>query len=234
MRFLLRFYFVFAASCAVLSAKIVFDSKTIEVQVKPGQDMVTGFFPFKIVDEEETIVKAEVFCMCLEPQVPLNPDRSPKLNWKVGEKGVIKGRFSTKQFLGTVEKSIEVTMKGHEKPVMLNFRVVIPELIKLEPATLKWDKGSKAEERVIKITVNHDKPIKIVSHQGNNDKVFPYEFKTIKEGQEYEVRIKPTSTEQSGMGMISLRTDSEFPRFKRKVIYAVVRPKTTGKPVNLK
>ncbi|MDB4370197.1 hypothetical protein N9Z23_02790, partial [Akkermansiaceae bacterium] len=81
---------------------------------------------------------------------------------------------------------------------------------------------------------DHAKPIKIISDMGNNDKVFPYELKTIKEGWEYELRIKPTSTENSGMGMISLRTDSSFPRFKRKILYAVIRPKTAGAPVKIK
>ena len=133
----------------------------------------------------------------------------------------------------TVEKAIKLTM-ADGKEINLNFRVVIPELIQLAPSTLKWNKGESANERVVKITVNHDKPIKIISDMGNNDKVFPYELKTIKEGWEYEIRIKPTSTEISGMGMISLRTDSPFPRFKRKVLYAVVRPKMTGSPVKIK
>jgi hypothetical protein len=227
------FFVVLFAAWLPLSAEIVFEKKTIEVVVKPGQNLAMGLFPFKIVDEDETIIKADVFCTCLEPQIPLGPDRTPKLHWKVGEKGVIKGRFETKQFLGTVEKAIELTLASGKK-VTLNFRVIIPELIKLEPATLKWDRGGAADERVVKITVDHNKPIKIISDVGNNDKVFPYELKTIKEGWEYEIRIKPTSTENSGMGMISLRTDSLFPRFKRKILYSVIRPKTSGAPVKIK
>ncbi|MEN8773088.1 MAG: hypothetical protein ABF379_14695 [Akkermansiaceae bacterium] len=233
MRVLLLFILALFGVDMRLSAEMVFEKKTIEVHVKPGQNLAMGLFPFEIVGEGETIVKADVFCTCLTPQIPLGPDRTAKLDWKVGEKGVIKGRFETKQFLGTVEKAIEITLAGGNK-VTLNFRVIIPELIKLEPATLKWNKGEAADERVVKITVDHDKPIKIVSDMGNNDKVFPYTLKTIKEGWEYELRIKPTSTETSGMGMISLRTDSTFPRFKRKVLYAVVRPKTVRNPVKIK
>ncbi|MDB4514456.1 hypothetical protein N9092_09150, partial [Akkermansiaceae bacterium] len=104
----------------------------------------------------------------------------------------------------------------------------------LTPSTLKWSKGGVADERVVRITINHDKPIKILSDTGNNDKIFPYQLKTIKEGWEYEIRLKPTSTEKPGMGMISLRTDSPFPRFKRRVLYAVVQPKVSGKPATIR
>ena len=227
-------FLILVGGIAPLSAEMVFETKSVEVTVKPGQNLAMGLFPFKIVGEDERIVKADAFCTCLTPQVPLGPDRTAKLDWKVGEKGVIKGRFETEQFLGTVEKSIKIFLEGKKEPVILNFQVIIPELIKLEPATLKWNLGESPDERVVKISVNHDKPIRIVSDMGNNDKVFPYTLKTIKEGWEYELRIKPTSTEKSGIGMISLRTDSPFPRFKRKVLYAVVRPKTTGEPVKVK
>jgi hypothetical protein len=234
MKFPILFIVALIGVFGSLSAEMVFENKTVEVVVKPGQNLAMGLFPFKIVGEDERIVKADAFCTCLTPQVPLGSDRTPKLNWKVGEKGVIKGRFETKQFLGTVEKSIKVFLAGRDEPVILNFQVIIPELIKLEPSTLKWSKGDLADERVVKITVNHDKPIKILSDMGNNDKVFPYKLKTIKEGWEYELRLKPTSTEEPGMGMISLRTDSPFPRFKRRVLYAVVQPKMAGKPLKIR
>lgn len=229
MKLPILFIFVLIGAWLPINAEMVFKEKTIEVIVKPGQNLAMGLFPFEITGKDERIVKADAFCTCLTPQVPLGPDRTPKLNWKVGEKGVIKGRFETKQFLGTVEKSIKIFLAGVKEPVILNFKVVIPELIKLSPSTLKWNRGGVADERVVKITVNHDKPIKILSDMGNNNKVFPYELKTIKEGWEYELRLKPTSTEKSGMGMISLRTDSPFPRFKRRVLYAVVRPKNSVK-----
>ena len=234
MKLLIPFVIALFGVCGSLSAEMVFENKTVGVVVEPGQNLAMGLFPFKIVGEDERIVKADAFCTCLTPQVPLGSDRAPKLNWKVGEKGVIKGRFETKQFLGTVEKSIKIFLAGRDEPTILNFQVVIPELIKLTPSTLKWSKGGVADERVVRITINHDKPIKILSDMGNNDKIFPYQLKTIKEGWEYEIRLKPTSTEKPGMGMISLRTDSPFPRFKRRVLYAVVQPKVSGKPATIR
>lgn len=207
------------------SGEMVFEKTVVEIDVKPGEDEVIASFPFEIKGEEETIVGSKVFCTCVgEPRVePLNPDRSPKLNWKVGEKGVIKIKMETAQFLGTVEKGAALKLLGREEPINLMIRVNIPELIKVEPTNLKWDLGSAPEEKVARITIKHDKPIKILEHVGRNTESFPYEFVTIKEGWEYEVRVKPTSTAKAGLGMISLRTDCEHPRFKRAAVYATVR-----------
>ena len=212
-----------------LWAEMVFDSQLVEVDIKPGQDEVIASFPFVIKGEDEKIVGMEVFCSCVgNPRVePLNPDRSPKLNWKVGDKGVIKLKMETAQFLGTVEKGAGLKLHGREELVKLTIRVNIPELIKLVPNNLKWDLGTATDQKTARILVKHDKPIKIIQHKGRNTEVFPYELVTIREGWEYEIRVKPTSTAMAGLGLISLQTDSEFPRFKRVAVYATVRRNLT-------
>lgn len=212
-------------------AKIVFDSELVEIDVKPGEDVVTAVFPFKVEEEDETIVKVDVHCVCLGVRVePLNPDRSAKLDWKVGEEGEIKIRFDTSKFMGTVEKGAALVLADREKPVDLTVRVKVPELIKVEPTTLKWARGGEGGEKVARITINHDKPIKIVQDVGRNKQAFPYELVTIREGWEYEVRMKPANTNESGMGMVLLTTDSEHPRFKRTAVYGVVRPELKSRP----
>lgn len=214
---------------SILSAEMVFDSQLVEVDLKPGQDEVIASFPFEIKGTDEKIEGMEVFCSCVgNPRVePLNPDRSAKLNWKVGEEGVIKLKMETAQFLGTVEKGAGLKLAGRKELIKLTIRVNIPELIKLVPNNLKWDLGAANEEKTARILIKHDKPIKIVQHKGRNTEVFPYELVTIREGWEYEVRVKPNSTARAGLGMISMQTDSEFPRFKRVSVYATVRRNLT-------
>jgi len=217
--------FLFASALS-LQAEMVFEKTLVEIDVDPGANEVTGEFPFEIKGSEETIASYDALCTCLAARVePLLSDRSAKLQWKPGETGVIKARFDTSKFLGTVDKAIELKLEGRKEPIILTVRVHIPELVKLEPATLKWDKGGEAEEKVIKITIDHTSPIKIISHSANNEKTYPYTFKTIKEGKEYEIRVKPIDTSESGMGVISLRTDCEIGKFKRANIYVVTRPK---------
>ena len=213
-----------------LLAEIVFEKSLVEINVGHDQSEVTGEFHFEIKGTEETIISYDALCTCLAGRVePLLPDRSAKLHWKPGEKGVIKARFDTSKFLGTVDKAIELKLKGKE-PVALTVRVHIPQLVQLEPQTLKWEKGGEATEKVIKVKINHDKPIKIISHSANNDSVYPYELKTIKEGWEYEIHVKPSSTAEAGIGVISLRTDSKVAKFKRAAAYVTTRPKLKARP----
>ncbi len=210
---------------SVSTAEMAFKSKLVEIQVGHDQNEVTGEFPFEIKGSDETILSYDALCTCLAGRVePLLPDRSAKLHWKPGEKGVIKARFDTSKFVGTVDKAIELKLKGHE-PIHLTVRVHIPQLLELSPSTLKWDKDGPAEEKVIKIKVNHSEPIMITSHSATNEKAYPYEVKTLKEGWEYEVRVKPAATNETGMGMISLRTDCKVPKFKRAIVYVTTRPK---------
>ncbi len=224
---------VFVGMGMSLSARMVFETKLVEIDVKPDETFVTGEFPFEVTGGGETIISYDALCSCLAGRVePLLPDRSAKLSWKAGEKGVIKARFDTSKFLGTVDKAIELKLKGEKEPIHLTVRVNVPDLVQLTPSTLKWDKGSEAVEKVIKVKITHSEPIKIISHSANNEKTYPYEFKTIKEGWEYEIRVKPTDTAQSGMGMISLRTDSKISKFKRTTAYVTTKPKLKMKPLS--
>ena len=226
------FSFALFLSMAAASAEMVFESKLVEITVKPGQKVVTGNFPFEIKNGPAAVVNYDAKCTCLAARLePLNPDRSVKLVWKEGEKGRVMTQFDTSRFLGTVEKAIELNLEGQKEPTILTVRIHVPELVKMEPSSLKWDKGGKAGEKVMKITIHHDKPIRIVKHVGNNDKIFPYKFVTIRDGWEYEIRITPTDTAESGIGMISLTTDCKFPRFKRAAAYAVIRPALKVAPV---
>lgn len=223
--------FAFLSVSLPVSAEMVFESQLVEIDVKPDEDQVTGEFPFEIKGDAETIISYDALCTCLAARVePLMPDRSAKLHWKVGDKGIIKTTFDTSKFLGTVEKAIELKLKGRD-PIILTVKVNIPQVIQMEPNTLRWEKGGEADEKVIKIKVNHTKPIKIISHSSNKDEIYPYELKTIKEGWQYEIRVKPKNTTESGMGMISLRTDCEITKFKRAIVYVVTKPKLKIRPV---
>lgn len=216
-----------ALFCALLpvQAEMVFERKLVEIHASPDSKSVIGEFPFVIKGKDETIKEYDAKCICLGARVePLNPDRSAKLHWKVGESGKMLGKLDVSKFLGTVDKAIELKLEGESEPIVLTLRVQIPELVALEPANLKWDLGGPAEPQTMKIKVKHTKPIRIIKHTGNNPR-FDYEFKVIKEGWEYEMVVTPKDTASSGLGMLSLTTDCEFPRFKRAMGYAVIRPK---------
>ena len=207
-----------------VSADMVFEKTLIEIQASPGDKTVMGEFNFEIKGKDEKIKDYDAKCSCLAARVePLNPDRSTKLDWKVGEKGKIMAKFDVENFRGTVDKAIELNLVGASESISLVIRVHVPELIIIEPSSLKWDLGGSAESKVFKIKMNGTEPIRILSHSGNNSN-FPYDLKTIKEGSEYEVTVKPVSTDGSRIGLITFRTDSKYSRFSRATAYVVVKP----------
>jgi len=214
-------------------AEMVFETQLVEIFASPDDKEVIGEFPFRIEEQEVTIQSYDAKCVCLAARVePLNPDRSVKLNWKVGESGKMMTKFDVTKFLGTVDKAIELNVVGGEEPIILTVRVHVPELISLTPTNLRWDLGGPAHPQTMKIEVKHQNPIKVTNHRGNNPK-FDYQFKTIKEGWEYEVVVTPRDTSASALGMLSFTTDCEFPRFKRAMGYAVIRPqRNPSQPAN--
>ena len=215
--------FLLLSVLSVASAKMVFETQLVEIKAKPDVSIVTAEFPFKIEGEVAEIIEFDAPCTCLTAKIPLKADRSPKLRWEVGENGKILGNFKMWNFKGTVDKAIVLKMKG-EKPIQLVVRVTIPILFDIQPSTLMWELGEKSSEKVFKVKVNYDKPIKILENSGTSE-MFPYEVKTIKEGWEYEIRVKPTSTETPGMGMIRLKTDCSIKRHERHQVFAVVKRK---------
>ncbi|MEJ6634476.1 MAG: hypothetical protein QNL77_02065 [Akkermansiaceae bacterium] len=209
---------------ALASAEMVFETKLVEITAKSDVEVVTAEFPFKIEGDVSEIIEYDAPCTCLTARIePLKADRATKLRWEVGEGGRIFGKFKMGNFKGTIDKAIVLKLKG-EDPIQLVVRVTIPVLFEIQPSTLSWDLGEVTAEKVFKIKVNHSKPIKILENSGTS-KLFPYEVKKIKEGWEYEIRVKPTSTETPGMGMIRLKTDCEIKRHERHQVFAVVKRK---------
>ncbi len=217
------FLLTFSMLTALASAKMVFETQLIEITAAPEITEVSAKFPFKIEDEVSEIIEYDAPCTCLTARIlPLQQDRSTQLRWEVGEKGEIIGRFKMGNFKGTVDKAIVLKMKGKEEPIQLVVRVTIPALFKIEPSTLTWDQGEATSEKVFKVKVDHSAPINIMEHSGTSE-TFPYEVRTIKEGWEYELRVKPTSTATPGMGMIRIKTDCSIKRHERHQVFVVVK-----------
>ncbi|MGJ8694743.1 MAG: hypothetical protein ACSHYF_00360 [Verrucomicrobiaceae bacterium] len=214
---------LFLTACGLLRAEMVFETQLVSVEAEPDALQVKVEFPFEIKGEPVTIVEYDAYCSCLSAKIfPLNPDRSTKLHWDVGEKGKVVGYFKLGSFKGTVEKPIALKLRGVDELVHLMVKVHIPVLVAIEPSTHTWEVGGALEEKVFSIKVQNDEPIHLTGHSGTNEG-FPYEVKTIKEGREYELRVKPGSTETPGMGIIRLQTDCPIPRHSKHQIFVVVK-----------
>lgn len=206
----------------VFAAKgFTFTKEKVAVTAAPDATKVTVPYHFENKTRRTlTIAKYDSACSCLSAKV-----KGSKLVYKPGEKGEIRVQFAIGNFSGTVEKTVLLwtTDDPDEQPsTVMTVALTIPVLFEVEPMTLLWDQNGPAKAKTIKLKVNNDKPIRIVSHAGTN-KDFPYALKTIRDGWEYELVVTPASTAEPGFGMIKITTDSSIARYKRQQAFVCVR-----------
>jgi hypothetical protein len=200
------------------AASFSFEKKVVAVTAKPDQDVVACDFAFEVEGEgEATIANFDVPCSCLEAQISDNG----RLVWEAGETGTVRGLFKTGTFRGTVDKNITLVMADGAKHT-LTIRLTMPELLKIEPKTLKWQLGGDGESKSFEITTHAAEPLHITQVSGTNDEKFPYELETLEEGKRYRLTISPSNIGETGFGLIRFLTDSKYEKHKSYQAFAVV------------
>ena len=197
---------------------LVFEKTLIEVIAAPDQELVTADFAFSSQGEGPAVIKRyDAPCSCLEAQI----SDGGRLNWASGEKGTVRGLFKVGNFRGTVDKQISVLMtdgKRHD----LTVRMTTPELLKIEPKTLKWAEGETPERKFFELTVSGEEALKILKISGTNEEKFPFELETLEEGRRYRLSVTPSETDSRGFGLLRIATDSKFKKHQSYQAYAVV------------
>lgn len=192
-----------------------------ELTVKPEERRVTVDFEFENKSNQAvTISKYDSSCSCVSVQV-----KGGKLHYASGEKGMIRGVFDMGNLSGTVEKAIQVWLKGDgevEPSIALTVRIEIPVLVEISPKTLRWDIGAVPDSKVIEITMNHDQPITVKSATCSNEN-FLTVLKVVEEGKKYQLVVTPQQTGTPGIGVINISTDCEVARQATQRAFTVIR-----------
>ncbi|MGJ8672363.1 DUF1573 domain-containing protein [Rubritalea sp.] len=211
-----------------LYADLVFDQTVKKIDAAADAKEVKVEFPFQNTGASPVVVERfDAPCSCMFAKLEGGEkQKDGSVSIAPGEKGVFKGRFELGNFKGTVDKKIVVWMKGDaedDPSVSLNTQVSIPYLIAAFPQSLMWQVGEEAVEKVIEVKVDHSEPIKVIKHTSSSPN-FSYEFITKEEGEFYELRVKPKSTEKVTFAAIRLTTDSPNPRYKMVQTFMTVKP----------
>ncbi|WP_411844739.1 DUF1573 domain-containing protein [Roseibacillus persicicus] len=221
----------FLVAAGANAGELTFEKTLIEVTAKPDQEQIEADFVFTSCgDSPATIKRYDAPCSCLEAQI----SDGGRLVWAAGEKGTVRGLFKVGNFRGTVDKQISILMEDGTRHD-LTVRMTMPELVKIEPKTLKWEEGGAAETKVFEITINSPDPLKILDVTATNGEKFPYSLKTIEEGKSYRLEVTPTDTETRGFGLLRVATDSKYKKHQNYQAYVVVTkpsmvPATAAKP----
>lgn len=210
----------------VASAALEFPEKLKELHLAPDEKSVLMDFTFKNSGDKAVKIRHyDAACSCLSAQA-----KGGKLEYAPGEEGVIRTKFDMGNFSGVVDKKVVIWVDDDpddDPSVVLTVRVHIPELVLIEPKTLKWAVGEKVGPKTMRITMDYEKPIKILKLNGSSDR-FEHKLKTIREGEEYELTVTPDETKTPGIGVLRIETDCPVARHRIRQAFLVVRRATGG------
>ena len=196
-------------------SQITFDKKEIEITASADQETVTFVFPFKNTGKELVeVLDVNLTCSCLSA-------KTDKDVYAPSDKGKLEAIFSIGSFTGVQRKSMTVIsqQKGKDKTRDALLAILtIPDVITIEPELVKWKVNEKPSEKVFILKVPYSKPIRVQNVICSRDG-FECSWKALKEGREYEIRIKPLSTSSPMLGMLKIDTDSELKKHKRKLAF---------------
>lgn len=217
------------ALCSFLATlqagNLVFETKLIEVTATPDQELVVADFAFTAEGGQADIERYDAPCSCLEAQISNNG----KLVWEEGESGTVRGLFEVGNFRGTVDKEISVIMTNGTRHD-LTVRMTMPELLVIEPKTLKWRQGEEPLPKSFDIKAGSDEKVKILGLEGTNEEKFPYLLETLEEGLHYRLTVIPSSTAERGMGVIRIATDSKFKKHQSYQAFVLIAKSSTALP----
>ena len=219
MKFVPLLWLLFTAGSHAAGLK--FENELNEVHANLSAAMVKSDFKFTNTSSKPLkIQKADAGCSCLSVEVS-----NGKLTYAPGESGILRANFEIGSFQGAIDKPIYIWLEGDpkEKPsTTVTLRVHIPVIIALEPKTLKWNVGEKAESKMIEVKMDYEKPIHITSVSTSNSG-FKAELVTKVEGKEYAIKVTPTKTDSAGLSVIRIETDVDVKKQRVQQGFAVVR-----------
>lgn len=204
----------------VASAELSFDATLQEVEAAPSAKQVGAEFSF--TNKTGQVVSISSFkpdCSCIAAEV-----KDGKLDYKPGESGVIRTVFDIGNSIGTVDQVLAVWLTGDpkDKPsINLTVRIKIPELVVIEPKSLKWQHGGNPQAQRIRVTMHHDDPIHI--HKvSSSSKDFMVTLETIEAGRQYDLIVQPKNINIPGITVITIDTDCAIKKQQKHQAYAMV------------
>ena len=192
-------------------------------QVNASADAATVTTEFTFTNKGEkpaSITKSDSGCSCLKVEIS-----GGKLTYAPGESGVVRTTFEMGNFSGTVDKMVAVWIDDDpaDKPsTQLTVRVHIPVLVALEPKTVKWDLGGKADPQIIHIQMAEGSPIHVTGVTSSSES-FACELKTVEAGKKYDLVVTPKTIDTPGMAVIRIETDCAISKHRFQQAFAVVR-----------
>ena len=204
------------------------DFVELSKEINAPADVTTVSADFEFTNQGEkpvTITKSDPGCSCVAVQVS-----GGKFRYEPGESGMIRATFDMTNFSGTVDKVVALWLDKDpvdQPSTLLKLKVNIPVLVTMEPKTLKWDLGGKADPQIIEITMMEGQKISVLSAKSSSD-AFTCELKPVEPGKHYQLIVTPANVGVPGIGVFRIETDCKIKKHRTQQAFAVVRKPSVG------
>ncbi len=196
-------------------AQLQWDSKELELKPSPLDSETVAHFKFKNVGVTGiNLNSVSISCDCTTIQWP-------KSKTAPGDSGDIVATFSIGDRVGLQEKTIVLKSTDAETPqTILTFKVQIPEVIRLEPKFLQWERGDSHAAKTIHVKILNEYPVKALSASSSNPAIST-KVEQSKGGEGFDIVVTPKKFLKPIATVVKIVTD--YPPEKPKVVLAYVR-----------
>ena len=191
---------------------LVFRPHSQKVSADPGEKTLEVTFSVENTGSDAAgIATLESGCECLEVSIDVNPI-PPR------GKATITGIFDIEKLRGSAERKITVVPEGAGRAIFLTTEIEIEPIYEILESMTTWARGSKPETKIVTFRVVREKPVHVLSAESKRPEV-TCELVEVERGRLYHLRLSPTSTEKSLLGIVRLETDCEVESYARPLAY---------------
>ena len=202
-------------SATSADASLQFEKEMIFATAVPGSGPVSGRFAFTNKGNYPvTIESLKTSCGCTAAT-------SEKKLIEPGGKGEVLVTYNTAGRRGLKEAPVIIKTDDPSAPEsVVRFRVLIQEVIELQPTLLFWKADEPLTAKTLTVKVTEGFPVKALTARAS-DASLKVQVESVKAGSEYVIRVSPPSDARSLKATIEIVPD--YPAEKAKVMIAHIR-----------
>ncbi len=215
-----------SAAAASQPDSLHFESDKVEVDAGPGDDTVEVMFTFRN-DREQPVEVISVLSNCGACLVA----EATEGEIAPGASAEIRAVFRTGRFSGTANQHLNAVFRsgGETFRRVLNVAVTIPEVVVIDPPTIRWDISGELNEQHFTVRMALDEPIHLLQASVSREE-FSLRIEEVEEGRLYRVHVTPSGEfPHPLLGLVSFETDCRYEKFRNAMGFlSVEHPRETN------
>jgi len=186
---------------AAAHAQLQWETQTVELTSAAGDATATAHFKFENTGSTEVkIESATPSCGCTSATVS-------GTNFAPHAKGEVTATFHVGQRNGLQQKEILVRSNDPAHPeTMLTLKVHIPEVVRVTPTFLHWQRNDPLTPKQITVTVLNDYPVHNLTVIPS-DPNFSTSVEAVNGGKEYRIIVTPPQSAEPKGALLTIGAD---------------------------